>query len=513
MTAPKENRKDHQEEKDPAAWSRSLADRHRLFADFLRWARQAGLTRQSFLVGGAVRDLLLGRGPTDLDLLILEDVEEIATRFSQASGAHRLLIGAAFQNIRVVRDGEHLDLSGPRGQSVEEDLRRRDFSINAMAVPLCAPNLLSQIIDPCHGLEKLRADLIDLTGPDSLAEDPLRLLRAFRFRAELGFEIAPATLLSIQAHAPLISGVAGERVFSELKRLLATPKAASTVSLMAGTGLLFEIFPELAPTVGFAQENRHHAWEVWTHTEQALWRVEEILSDIPADFGDEPELEKALSDPWLRTMLKLALIFHDSGKPESRKREANQGRTGTFYGHEAIGAEKIRTAALRLRAPARETDLLESLVRHHLRIPGLSRTTPKTPALIRLLGRLRDLVYPLLAHGLADLRAKGPEPGPGDPAWQAEAAYLGTAHRLLHLYHHQFLPRAALPRLLNGRDVMRLCDLPPSPLVGRILKKVEQAVLEGRVSTAPEAEALARSVLASLKTRAASPTARNSGRV
>ena len=245
---------------------------------------------------------------------------------------------------------ETLDLAEFRGPTLEEDLGGRDFTINAMALDLAA--LLAgeppELIDPLGGLTDLARGRCGWWPPTTWPYDPLRLLRAYRFAATHGFAITPETTAAIQALAPDLSQVAGERVHYELFQLLAAPRAAGVLRDMDRTGLLTQVFPELADMKGVPQDGYHHL-NVFEHSLEAVAQLEEVLA-APAGFFRElaAELARLAAVPQQAALLKVAALFHDVGKPQVQERRVNPDRY-TFYYHERVGVEIFQRAAKRLR--------------------------------------------------------------------------------------------------------------------------------------------------------------------
>lgn len=445
-----------------------------LYSRFLEWSEIAGCRARVFLVGGTVRDMLRGVSPSDIDIAVIgNDTLELARAFADHAGASFVPLGEEFQTARVVCAGElvneQIDFAAIRAETLHGDLAARDFTINAMALPLTDK---AGIIDPLGGRADLESRIIRMTCPETLSDDPLRLLRAFRFMATLGFGIEPETVQEITARAASIRNVAGERVWYELKLILERPQSSAVIENMAACGLLFEILPELAPAVGAAQDKRHHHLDVWGHTLLAYRRLEELLAE------GCPLAGSSMDSAGLRT-LKLAMLLHDAGKP-AVLRLADDGRI-TFHGHENIGAEMIAPIAERLRMSNAERDAVAFIIKNHMRIFHLMRNNAGRSARIRFIREAGDMLYALALHSLADMRAKG------EPDEAGEAEYLAFAGELIALRENEVLPAMRRPRLIDGKDVMSALGVSPSPVVGEMLREVETAVIEGRITTREEA--------------------------
>lgn len=461
---------------------------NKLLNTFSDWACQRGLNERLFLVGGAVRDIFLGQEPVDVDLVYAGDALGLARDFAADKRARLILLREEFQNVRIIKGGEHLDLTGLAGASLEEDLSHRDFTVNAMALPLVYGKTLPAPIDPCGGKMDLEKRLVRMVSRENLRRDPLRLLRAYRFAGAPGFRLEKETEDAIRSKNGLISDTAGERVLSELKIIIGRTRAHPSIQGMADTGLLFSIFPELSSLSG-VEQNRFHHLDVWEHTLLSFANMEEILSGPASLFGDCSGMEDYLRHPGRAFLLKFAALFHDAGKPGTR----TVGKDGLihFYGHEKTGADIIQDVGSRLRMSRKEIAFLQNIILNHLRVRQLLTGNPGRRGLTRLARDMGDDLYGLVALGLADLMAKAAPQG----LERDVKSYLSFSKGLLALYRNEILPLMKEKRLISGHDIMRTFDVPQSPVLGEILEAVEQARLEGRISTRNEALKLAEQIL------------------
>lgn len=476
------------------------------------------------LVGGAVRDALEGRPIVDADVAVAGDVAAFAQAAAARIDSHAVPLDDRVGLIRLPCDGGHIDLTrmaGPDGGDLDADLARRDFTIDALAVPLALlPADLGQldpsvVIDRHGGLADLRARRIRDTGPGVIAADPLRALRGARLAAELRFDIEPETQVRMRANAAGLDAVAPERVGTELARLFAQTDAARGVGLMEATGLLSVCFPELDAGRG-CEQRPHHAFDVFTHSLTASRLIDVLLRP---DAPDEPT-ERALwtelwrgpdGDGWtfvpldgepvgLRAHfaayggpLRLAMLLHDVAKPATRSVEPD-GRT-RFFGHAELGAAMAADRLRRWRLPNAVVERVSLLIDEHLR-PGMvaSPGEPPTPRALhrfhRALGDATpDLGWLFLADSLATV---GPERLL--PRWPA---YVGHVRRIV-----TWTPpatRRMVRRLVDGHAVMRATGLPPGPAVGQVLAAIDEAAAEGVVTDEADALALARRMAARLE--------------
>ncbi|MFW6112979.1 MAG: HD domain-containing protein [Thermodesulfobacteriota bacterium] len=445
---------------------------------------------QVFLVGGTVRELALGGRTPDLDLAVSQQTLELAQELARALGGTYVLLDEAERTARVVAGGDLLDLAEFRGPSLEEDLRGRDFTINALALDLAA--LLAgepvELIDPGGGRADLAAGQVRMVAAANLEADPLRLLRAYRFAATHGFTVTPDTAAAIQARASALTRVAGERVHYELLQLLAAPRAAPVLRELDRVGLLTRIFPELLDMKGVPQDGYHHL-NVFEHSLEAVAQLEEVLA-APERFlgGLAAEIRRQAAQPGRAAVLKVAALFHDIGKPQVQERRLQPARY-TFYHHERVGVEIFQRAARRLRFSQAQIKTVSRLITWHMRPFLLLPLFNQGELTTRALGRLVKDAGPELAAGFALALADSlAGQGPQKPA-DAEARLGELADRAWSFYEEQRAARRDQPRLLTGHDLKAL-GLTPGPEFRRLLEAVEEAQWEGQVKTREEALAL-----------------------
>lgn len=461
-----------------------------------------------YLVGGLVRDGLLGRPSRDLDLALAGDALAFARRLAQAWGGRFVLLdqerGVARVALPPAEAGGrpwHLDCAAMAGEDIAEDLARRDFTIDAMAVALAdweAPE--PPLIDPCGGRRDLAARLVRVVSPASLSDDPARLLRAYRLAAELQFALEPGTASLIKQHAPLATRVAGERVREELLGLLDQPGASAYLQAMSDTGLLDQVFPELALGRGVAQPPEHH-WDVYRHSLETVAALEGLLRQMPAadailqpvpwDEGLAAYFQETVSGAHPRsTYTKLAALLHDIGKPGAKT--AEDGGRIRFFGHPAAGADMARQRLERLRFSSQEADLVEAMVRHHLRPGPWGTAEPPSPrAVFRFFRDTGPAGLATCFLALADhLASRGPdlELAP----WQEHAQGVALA-----LARHREVKAAPARRAITGHDLLEVLGLAPGPGVGRLLSALEEAQAAGEWATREEALDWARRYLES----------------
>jgi putative nucleotidyltransferase with HDIG domain len=449
----------------------------------------AGRSRSPVLVGGAVRDAKLPRArrpaPADLDVAVESGALDIARRVAARLGGAFVPLDPDRGAARVLTRGMCLDVTDWRAPTLEDDLAARDFTVNALAVPV--RELLSRgragVIDPTGGLADLRSRRLRVHEPRVLAEDPLRTLRGVRLEAALGFRLTASTVRAIRVAAPGLAGVAAERIRDELLALLTLPRAAPALRRLDALGLLGVIVPEIEPMRGSTQPAPHR-FPVLEHSLRAVAGADILVEELRElrPYGEElaAHMAEELGGGVRRgQVLKLAALLHDVSKPETRRLIDGRIR---FFGHDVLGAARARDIAERLRLPVRARGVLERLVRHHLRLMHLAAAGRVTPrARYRFYRDLGEDTRDLLLLTLVDAAAvTGVSPR---SIWRRAS----LVRDLLQGWEET--PRAgpgAAP-LVRGEDVMARFGIPPGPEVGRLLERAREAQGLGLVTTREEA--------------------------
>lgn len=450
---------------------------------------------QVYLVGGTVRELALGGRTPDLDLAVSCQTLELAQDLARALGGTYVLLDEAERTARVVAGGDILDLAEFRGPTLVDDLKGRDFTINAMALDLA--HLLAgepvELIDPWEGQTDLAAGRVRMVAEANLAYDPLRLLRAYRFAATHDFTVTPETEAAIRRLAPNLNRVAGERLHYELFLLLAAPRAGEVLRDLARVGLLTRIFPELTDLKGVGQNGYHHL-DVFEHSLETAVQLEAVLAAPGRWFGGlAAAIRREAAEPGKAAVLKVAALFHDIGKPQVQERRQHPERY-TFYHHERVGVEIFQGAARRLRFSQGQTRAVTHFITWHMRPFLLLPLWVRGELTVRALGRLvkaaRGELPGCFALAMADsLAGQGPQKPP-----EAERHLGELAAAAWGFYQERVIPQGQQPRLLTGDDLCAL-GLTPGPEFRRLLTAVEEAQWEGQVATREEALALVRRLL------------------
>ena len=438
-----------------------------------------------------MRDRLLGRDTVDLDLSLPEDPKEHARALARATGGAAFRLSGEFGAWRVVGEGHswHVDLVRLRDGNIDADLAARDFTVNAMAEPLGGGELL----DPHGGRADLEARRLRMVGPTSLADDPLRTLRAVRLAVDLELVIDPDTAAEIGRRAPEIDRVAPERVFGELKQVVCAPAARTGLALMEAHGITAQVLPELLALRGVEQNVFHHL-DVHDHTLAVLDQVAAIERDpVAAGFGEHAGavaalLGEPLADELTRGQaMRFAALLHDAAKPWTR-REGPGGRAG-FPGHDREGAEVARAVLRRLRASQRLSGYVAALCLHHLRVGFLVHERPLgRRAVWRYLKATEPWSADVTVFTVADRLATR-----GRNAEPAIAGHLEVARELLG---HAFAAADRNPPLLRGDELARELGVTPGPALGDLLAQLEEDRFAGAIATREDALRRARELAA-----------------
>jgi poly(A) polymerase len=449
-------------------------------------AREVLAGEEAWLVGGAVRDRLLGRDTDDVDLALPGDPKRHARAIANATGGSAFRLSGAFGAWRVVGPGNawHVDLVTLRDGGIAEDLAHRDFTINAMAEPLAGGELL----DPHGGRADLERRLVRMVSERALADDPLRALRAVRIAVELDLSLDPATGRAAAAHAAEIERVAAERVFGEVKRVVTAPAARQGLELMTAHGLTEVVLPELSALRGLEQSVYHHA-DVYQHTLEVLDAVAELQRD-PAGAGLDEAAGALLAEPWSDDLtrggaMRFVALLHDAAKAQTRAVRAD-GRV-TFIGHDVEGARLARDVLGRLRASQKLREYVASLTLHHLDLGFLVHRRPLDRREVwRYLRATEPFAADVTVFSVADRRATR---GRNAPA--AIEAHVELARGMLAAVRAE----EAVEPLIRGDELARELGL-HGPALGRVLAQLAEDRYAGAIATRDEAFARARELLA-----------------
>jgi len=447
----------------------------------------------AYLFGGCLRDSLLGRQGKDVDIILDGDPLVLGKELADLLGGAYVVLDRERAVARVVTDGGVVDL-GPLGGSVEESLARRDFTVDAMALPVYRaqdPRWIDGLLDPYDGMGDLDRRLIRMVSPSVFRDDPVRLLRGVRLAGALGFEIEGETRRLMAASAGLVSKVSPDRVRDELLTLLSLKGAKNSLHCLDDLGLLCPIIPELETARGVDQPKEHY-WDVFEHTMQTVDAVERVTAVHPRDpftalmrwdADAKVYLEETISDGHnRRTMLKLGALFHDIAKPQTKAVDAT-GRT-RFLGHATQGASIAAHRLRSMRLSGRGVRAVAAMVEHHLRPAQMSQglDMPSPRAVYRFNRDLKENAAAVLYFSLADyMAARGPLLEM--EGWRRR---VDLVNHVLNESSRERFP-ASKERLVTGHHLKAVLGLEPGPQFRTLLEDVEEAQATGEVETPEDA--------------------------
>ena len=442
----------------------------------------------AWIVGGSVRDVLLERPLRDVDLAVEGDAEPVARAIAQAIRGPVFQLSGAFGAWRVVGDGGawFADVSTLQGETIEQDLAQRDFTVNAMAVPLAG----GEILDPHGGRADLEAGILRAL-PGAYEADPLRPLRMVRFATELELTPDEETERLTSEFAARVPEAAGERVFAELRHIVAADRVVQGVELADRLGVLAAVMPELAALHGVEQSQFHHL-DVHGHTLEVLRELRRLEGDLESVFGNDVAdtladvLGETLADDLTRgEALRLAALLHDVGKPATRDVLPN-GRV-TFVGHDKVGEELVTGVCRRLRTSERLREFLGKITRHHLVLGFMVHEMPLTKAAAyRYLTTTDPVEIEVTLLTCADRLATR-----GKNAEKAIALHLELARELM-AYALEWRASGPPKAPVKGDELARELGIPRGPEIGRLLRRLEEARFTGEADSREQAIALAR---------------------
>ena len=429
-------------------------------------------TLDVYVVGGYVRDLMLGRPLSDIDLMVVGDGISFARKLAKKLKIKTVIPFEKFGTAQIQSEDGIIEVSSARVETYESDSRkpevssanlemdlsRRDFTVNAMAISLCEDSL-GELSDPYGGVRDLQKRLLRTPlDPDStFSDDPLRMLRAVRFAAQLDFQIDKPVAESIIRQAKRIEIVSAERITSEFYKILSAPIPSIGLDLLQQVGLLEIVFPEINAMVGLEQPKEWHHKDIFYHTLQVV--------DNTAKLTDKPDL-------------RFAALVHDIAKPRTRRLSTSKG--WTFHGHEIVGSRMLEKVARRMKLSNKTLEYLQKLTMLHLRPIALAKDGITDSAVRRVMVVAAEDLDDLLILCRADITSKNP---------MLVKKYMGNFDRVEELMQNVEERDAfmAFQSPIKGVEIMKELELSPGKLVGDIKSRIEDAILDGEIKNSYEA--------------------------
>ncbi|KPA15288.1 polynucleotide adenylyltransferase/metal dependent phosphohydrolase [Candidatus Magnetomorum sp. HK-1] len=447
-----------------------------------------------FLVGGCVRDILLKRSSQDIDLACF-NARQFANDLANEKNAVCVVMDKkpqvpCFRLVNRKSPQNYIDITEIRDETIESDLKKRDFTINAMAIPLTSGLLdTNNIIDVVDGKKDLEQKLICQVGKEAFTDDPLRMLRAFRFSAQLDFSIDSNTMKAIQLHAEKIKTMSAERILFELKLLLRHSNVSRHIEKMDQTGILSALFPEI-DALRLCEQNAYHHTHVWGHSLEALKAYELLLTELHTHFkSTNDQVSSFLNQNDNMAIIKLACLFHDIAKPDTQKVDPETNRI-TFYSHDQLGKKQIEKLCDRLRLSKKNSAFLCTLVEEHLHIRDLLKENTRHKTVLKNIRKIGENIIAVTLLSIADKQATcGTQSTPED-----QQEYFEKAVQFIESYYNDIQPVICRKNLITGKDLMKN-GIEPGPTMGKILRLVREAQDEGTISSHDQAMAMIKKLI------------------
>ena len=468
-----------------------------------------------YMVGGAIRDVLLTRPIHDMDFVVIGNAGKVAKKLADELQGGFYMLDEERDIARVVLNQKHgkkfyLDFSSLRDENLFKDLSARDFTINAMALNMAQPE---QIIDPLKGLKDIKAGYLQICNPGSFHDDPIRVIRAVRMAVQFNLKITDNTLVALKAEIENLNKVSQERIRDELFRMLESDNVATAIRLLDHLKILKTIWPELAALKNVKQGDKHCS-DVWDHTLATVQGLEDLLQVLVGEFDQngpenyitgiaaaslgryrenlENHFQQSLNTLRSRRgLLFYAALYHDCGKPAVAP--LNGDEKNDFIGHDMLAGSMVRDAARKLRLSENEVDAVNLMVKEHmqLHILGLDGKTPTRREIHQFFKRNRSFGVDLTLLFLADLIGKYQHTLPQD-VWQEK---VNQARVFLQAYFDEFDEVINPPKLVSGAEIMKEFHIAAGPQVGTILEEVQARQAEGSITTRAQAMSCVKNLL------------------
>ena len=426
----------------------------------------------AYLVGGFVRDLLINRKNKDIDIVVVGDGIAFADEISKTLDVFPVIKFQEFGTAMIPLENMDLEIVSARKEvykdstrnpqvsftDLNEDLKRRDFTINTMAISINKDNF-GEFIDPFNGISDLKLNRIitPLDPKETFFEDPLRMLRAIRFASQLGYEIDEDTFLAIKTYAQRIDIISKERVRDEFLKILMTPIPSYGLNLLSQSGLMNILFPEIEALRGVDDQGGYKHKDVFLHTLKVL--------DNVAEFSETQTL-------------RIAALYHDIAKPRTKRFIKDIG--WTFHGHEELGARMFDKFGRKLKLSVKQIKAVQKLIRLHLRPIAVAKEDVTDSAVRRLMVEAGDNINDLLTLCRADITSKN-----RNRVKKYLSNFELVEQRIAEVEEKDALRAFQSP--FDGKEIMHMFNLKPGPEVGKIKHHIEEAILEGEIQNTHEA--------------------------
>ncbi|MBI3580441.1 MAG: HD domain-containing protein [Ignavibacteriales bacterium] len=421
---------------------------------------------RAFVVGGFVRDGILGKQVKDIDIVVVGSGIEFGQKVARTLERFNLVVFENFGTAMLQLDDWKLEFVGARKESykkdsrkpivavgtLEDDLSRRDFTVNAIAASLNAEDF-GTIIDPFDGRRDIEKKILKtpLDPGVTFDDDPLRIMRAFRFASQLGFTVEPSVLEAAAKMSSRLKIISQERISDEFLKIIASPQPSVGMKLMYDAGVMEVVFPEVAQLAGVDQRQDYHHKDVFLHTLKVVDNICESTDNI-----------------WLR----MAALLHDIAKP--RTKAFKEGIGWTFHGHEELGARMVKQIFKRMKFPFEHIKFVEKLVRLHLRPMALVDGEVTDSAVRRLLFEAGEDIDDLMKLCRADITSKNPR-----LVEQVRKNYDSVIKKMGEVEEKDRMRNWQPP--VKGEEIMQVCGLEPGKAVGMLKDAITEAILDGRI--------------------------------
>jgi putative nucleotidyltransferase with HDIG domain len=472
-----------------------------------------------YLVGGAVRDSMLGKRVHDLDFVLPGEVLKYARQVAKTIQAAFYPLDEERDTARLIwMDGagqrHTLDFTAFRGLDLESDLLGRDFTVNAMAVDLRSTQAL---FDPLGGASDLRAKILRACSPSTFQDDPLRIIRAVRLAAAFDFHILPETRSLMRKSISGLSDVSPERTRDELFKIFSGPQPSTSILALDMLGATPYFLPELAELKG-VEQSAPHIYPVWEHSLGVMRQLESVLQALRPEYDQDAAANMLMAlvvmrlgryreqiqkhfqahltpERSVRGLLFFAALYHDIGKPHTKQVEPD-GRI-RFFTHDQVGEELVAVRARRLRLSNSETDRVRKIVRHHLRpiLLAQNQVTLTRRAIYRFFKDTGSAGVEICLLSMADVLATY-GPNITSEHW---AKHLDIVRSLLEAWWENPQDSVSPPAIVDGHELMDSLRIPPGPVVGRLLEAIRENQAMGKIHTQEEALALAKDLFGEWK--------------